>query len=147
MSEMSEEELKVLLNKNGFKATPQRLAICIYILQSKEHPTAEKILSDVKKEHSMVSQATVYKTISLLKKLGLISELSLDYSHSRFDPNQQVHINIICPNCNLISDYESSFVNEFWDNITSEIGGTITGQRFDLYKICKNCQVESDKLA
>jgi len=140
MSDISEHELKILLNKNGLKATPQRIAVCNYILQSKEHPSAEKILSDLRKKDKTISQATVYKTLTLLKKLGLVSELSFDKKHSRFDPNQTIHINIICPQCEKISDFESQSVEDFWANIKLEVGGLITGQRIDVYKICKECQ-------
>ena len=136
---MSEEELITLLRKNGLKATPQRLAICKYVLRSKEHPTAETILDDIKKEHKTVSQATVYKTLTLLKKLGYISELSFDNNHSRFDPNQVAHINIVCPSCGMISDYESKLVQDFLHNIRMEIGEEIISQRFDIYKSCKKC--------
>ena len=125
MSEMSQKELIALLRKNGFKATPQRLAICMYILRSKEHPTAEKILADIREEYKTVSLATVYKTLTLLKKLSLISELSIDNNHSRFDPNQAVHINIVCPSCGMISDYETKLVQDFWHNISLEIGEEI----------------------
>ena len=138
---MSDQELKALLHKHRLKATLQRLAICKYILQSQEHPTADKILSDIRKEYKTISQATVYKTLSLLKKLGLISELSFDNNHSRFDPIQEVHVNIICPNCDSISDYESELVQDFWQNINLEIGERIIGQRFDIYKICERCHV------
>ena len=136
---MSEEELITLLRKNGLKATPQRLAICKYVLRSKEHPTAETILDDIKKEHKTVSQATVYKTLTLLKKLGYISELSFDNNHSRFYPNQVAHINIVFTSCGMISDYESKLVQDFLHNIRMEIGEEIISQRFDIYKSCKKC--------
>jgi Fur family peroxide stress response transcriptional regulator len=140
MSKLNEQELIDLLHIHGFKATPQRLAICKYVLQNKDHPTAEKIYNEVKKTHKTISQATVYKTLTLLKNLGLITELSFENNQSRFDPNLNYHINIICPNCESITDYESELVNEMWLKIKSEIGGNITSQRLDVYKICKNCQ-------
>ena len=139
MSEISEQELIDLLHENELKATPQRLAICRYILRNKDHPTAEKILSEIRKEHKTVSQATVYKTITLLKRLGLISELSFDTNHSRFDPNQEVHINIVCPICHKIFDYESELISDFWKDIKLEIGEGIVGKRFDIYRACKKC--------
>jgi Fur family peroxide stress response transcriptional regulator len=140
MSEIKKEELITLLRKNGLKATPQRLAICEFVLSSKNHPTAETILAEIRKEHRTVSQATVYKTLTLLRNLGLISELSFDNSHSRFDPNQEVHINIVCPSCEMISDHESDLVQDFWQDISLEIGEGIIGKRFDVYKTCNKCQ-------
>lgn len=142
MATLSDPELVELLHKYGLKATPQRLAICKYILQSEEHPTAEKVYKEIKEKYRTIGQATIYKTIALLKEIGLISELNFGNSHSRFDPNQRVHVNIICPDCNSIFDYESELLEKFWQKIVSEVGGESIGQRLDLYKTCKKCSKE-----
>jgi len=140
MSEISDSELITLLKKNGLKATPQRLAICRFVLSSKEHPTADIIFNEVKKIYPSISHATVYKTISLLKNLGLIVELNFHNSHSHFDSNVNLHVNIVCPNCNKIIDYQSKLVDEFYKKLESEVGGKFIGQRFDIYKKCKECK-------
>ncbi|HUT80267.1 MAG TPA: Fur family transcriptional regulator [Candidatus Bathyarchaeia archaeon] len=145
MSDLNDQELINLLRKNDFKATLQRIAICKYILKSKDHPTAEKVYFEIKKEYKTISQATVYKTLALLKSLGLVTELSLYNSHSRFDPNQAIHINIICPNCNSIVDFESNSIDEFWQIIKSEIGNNIIGQRLDILKECDICLKKKQK--
>lgn len=140
MSEISDSELITLFKKNGLKATPQRLAICRLVLSSKEHPTADMVFIEVKKNYPSISHATVYKTISLLKNLGLIVELNFHNCHSRFDSNVSLHVNIVCPNCNKIIDHQSKIVDEFYKKLESEIGGKLIGQRFDIYKICKECK-------
>lgn len=139
MSDISEKKLITLLQENNLKATPQRLAICKLVLSSNEHPTAEMIFKEVKKKYPTISHATVYKTITLLKQLGLIVELNFHNGHSRFDPNLTIHVNIICPLCGKIVDYKSDTVEEFYIKLISEIGKEIAGQRFDIYKKCENC--------
>lgn len=140
MLKRSESEIISLLKMNGLKVTPQRLAICKLVLSSKEHPTAEMIFNEVKKDYPSIGHATVYKTISLLKKLGLIVELSFHNSHSRFDSNVSLHVNIICPNCGKIIDYKSKIVDEFYKKLENEIDGKFISQRFDIYKKCKECR-------
>lgn len=139
MSNLKETQLIELFRTHGLKATPQRLAICNYILESKDHPTAEKIYLKIKKTHKTISIATVYKNLALLKELGLISELNFDNTHSRYDPNQNVHVNIICPKCDNITDYESDILEDFWQKIKSDIGNGFAGQRLEIYKICNTC--------
>ena len=63
------------LRKKGYKATPQRIAICQFALNSRDHPTAQQVYDQVKKIHPTVSLATVYKTLEVLKSLDLIQEL------------------------------------------------------------------------
>lgn len=135
----SDEELVSLLRQNGLKVTPQRLAIFRYLTNNESHPSAETIYEDVKKVLPTISQGTVYKTLSILTDLGVIKELNIGNGHSRYDSNTALHINLICPICNCIKDYQSKEIINFWENISDEIGEGITGQRFDIYKKCEDC--------
>ena len=37
-------------------------------------------------------------------------------------------------------DFESEFIVEFYEKLETEIGGKISGQRFDIYKLCNECK-------
>ena len=69
---MVEQELLKELRSEGFRITPQRVAIIDYILDTKSHPTAEDIHQSIQKSYPMTSLSTVYKTIELLKKKYVI---------------------------------------------------------------------------
>ena len=140
MHRISDEEIIKLLKEKRFKVTPQRLAICKYVLESHDHPSAEQVYAETKKKHPTISLATVYKTLGLLESLGLISELRFDENHSRYDPKVTLHINIICPKCLEVHDFESNTLNESWKRIISDIEGEILGQRIDVYKFCNKCE-------
>ena len=74
------------LRSKGYKATPQRIAVCRIALSSREHPSVQKIYREVRKTHSTVSLATVYKTLNILKESGLVQELNFSQGQKRFDP-------------------------------------------------------------
>lgn len=135
----SDEDLISLLHTKGLKVTPQRLAIFRYVANNENHPSADMIFADIKEELPTISQGTVYKTLSVLADLGVISELKIKNGHSHYDSNSTVHINIICPVCHDITDYQSKEIINFWENISDNIGGEIIGQRFDIYKKCEDC--------
>ncbi len=59
-----------VLKENGFRLTPQRIAIVEILANSSEHPGVEQIHREVMKKFSTTSLATVYKTVSLLKDAG-----------------------------------------------------------------------------
>ncbi|MCL7395144.1 MAG: transcriptional repressor [Thaumarchaeota archaeon] len=63
------------LRKKGYKATPQRIAICKVALQMSTHPTTKEIYKKIKEEYPTISLATVYQTLKLLKELNLVQEL------------------------------------------------------------------------
>jgi Fur family peroxide stress response transcriptional regulator len=96
------EQLIAKFHEKGFKVTPQRLAICEFVLSSKEHPTTDQVYQEVKKKYPTLSLATVYQTLHLLTEIGLLQELKLSDQVSRYDPDTSLHINIICKNCGRI---------------------------------------------
>ena len=57
-----------ILREDGFRITPQRTAIVEYVLNTEDHPSAEKVYRNVKKKYPMVSLSTVYKTLDLLQQ-------------------------------------------------------------------------------
>jgi Fur family peroxide stress response transcriptional regulator len=136
---MDDQQLITKLHSKGYKVTPQRLAICKLLLSSKDHPSADQIYQEVKKQHPTISLATVYFTLDLLKDLGLVQELGFSDRSSRYDPNISPHINIICPKCGKIYDYEAANVKKLWSKIVAEMSFTPLRQRLDIYIFCDKC--------
>ena len=140
MSNRSEREIIKILKDNNLKATPQRIAICKIVLSSVNHPTVEQVFDIVKENHPTISLATVYKTLSMLFVIGKVDELRFNGNHTRYDPKTSLHINIVCPECMRIHDYESDTLNSHWKEIVSNIEGEILGQRLDVYRLCEKCK-------
>lgn len=137
---MEIEQLRSFFNKKALKATPQRLEIGKWMLSSKEHPTADQIYQKVKVKFPTISLTTVYQVLHLLETLGLLQELKFAERTSRYDPNTNPHINVICKECGIISDYESEEVNKMWRYIIEDIGEKVDSQRIDLYIKCEKCK-------
>ncbi|HLE74553.1 MAG TPA: Fur family transcriptional regulator [Candidatus Bathyarchaeia archaeon] len=142
---MDEQQLITKLRSKGYKITPQRLAICKLVLSSKDHPTADQIYEEAKKTHPAISLATVYFTLDLLRSLGLLQELGFRDRSSRYDPNTSPHINIICPKCGKICDYEAKSVKKMWSQIVAEMGFKPLRQRLDVYNLCNACSKKWNK--
>lgn len=138
---MDTEQIIAKLHEKGFKATPQRLAICEYVLSSKDHPTAEMVYVEVNKKYPTISLATVYQTLRLLTQNGLLQELKMNDGTSKYDPKTSPHINIICSNCGMIEDYESEDMKKLWSKIVDGLGFEPLGQRMDVYKHCDQCSI------
>jgi Fur family peroxide stress response transcriptional regulator len=129
-------------HEKGYKATPQRLAICEYVLSSKDHPTTDMVYLEVKRKHPTLSLATVYQTLHLLTDMGLLQELELNDRISRYDPKTSPHINIICKNCGVVEDYEAEDVDKLWSKIVDGLGFEPVGQRLDVYRYCDSCRAQ-----
>jgi Fur family peroxide stress response transcriptional regulator len=136
---MDDQQLITKLHSKGYKVTPQRLAICKLLFSSKDHPSADQIYQEVKKQYPTISLATIYFTLDLLKDLGLLQELGFSDRSSRYDPNTSPHINVICPKCGKIYDYEAASVKKLWSQIVAEMSFTPLRQRLDVYIFCDKC--------
>ena len=132
------------LRRKGYKATPQRIAICSFALQSHDHPTAQQIYNQVQKDHPTVSLATIYKTLQVLQELNLVQEMGCLEGQARFDPLMSPHINLICSQCGEIRD----LVDQEAQNVVmqvSTVGNFLAlGQRIDIYGICNKCGRKSE---
>ena len=137
---MNREQFVKLLRKNGYKVTPQRLAIFKLILSSKEHPTAEEIHNEVIKKFPSMSLSTVYQVLHLLQDLGQIVELKSLGQSLRFETNTTPHLNLICPICGKIKDYSSDTIVSFWSKLENEFDFESLSQRIDVYRYCDVCK-------
>ena len=134
------QEIIKTLRKNGYKVTAQRLSICKFILSRKDHPTTEQIYQGLSNEYPTISLGTIYKTLHLLKELGLVQELGFNEGSIRYDPDMELHINMVCSKCEKIYDYKNEKVKELWNHIISELGFKPKGQRIDIYYECDDCK-------
>lgn len=136
---MENQRVMARLREKGFRITPQRLAICEFVLSSREHPTVEQVYHVVRKKHPALSLATVYQTLHLLTEMGLLQELGFS-GVSRYDPTDAPHVNIVCKGCGKITDHESEGVKSFLSQVASELGRKPIGQRLELYVYCNKCR-------
>src|SRR3972149_9282920 len=95
------EKLIAKYRKEGFKLTPQRLAILKFLEGNTSHPSAMDIYSEVKDAYPTLSFATVYNTLQALRNKGEILEITINPQKTHYDPNSKPHHHIICIKCNF----------------------------------------------
>jgi Fur family transcriptional regulator, peroxide stress response regulator len=97
-------ELMTALKKRDYRLTPQRVELIHLIAASEDHPSAAQLYAKTTTHFPTMSQATVYKTLALLKEIGQVLEINLrDDSH--YDGNRpSPHPHLICTKCNQIVD-------------------------------------------
>ena len=137
---MDDQELIDLFRKSGFKVTAQRLAVGKNLLSREDHPSAEQIYQSLKKEYPTISLGTIYKTVHLLKELGLIQELGFHEGSIRYDSHRDLHINTVCTTCGKINDHHPKNFQSLWNKILSQLDFEPTGQRIDVYYGCSECK-------
>lgn len=140
---LTKQQIRELCKAKGLKVTPQRCAIYTMLTARTDHPTAEDIYRTVKRAYPMISQNTVYYTLSALKEAGLISEVNVGHEHARFDANMDRHHHLVCVSCQEINDLYDETLDRL--SMSTEKGRqyTILGHRVEFYGYCKRCQEKS----
>ncbi len=95
-----------VLREHGYKVTPQRLAVYEVIDQNKTHPNAEAIYKELQPQYPSMSLATVYKTMEIFAKIGIVQVLQCDEESHRYDFNTSPHAHIRCSICNRVDDID-----------------------------------------
>jgi Fur family peroxide stress response transcriptional regulator len=135
-------QLIAALKERQFRLTPQRVELVRLIATSEGHPSAAQIYARVKVQFPTMSQATVYKTLALLKEMGQVLEIDLrDDSH--YDGNRpQPHPHLICTICNKIIDGELTLDEASLRSLEQATGYRILRPQIALYGLCPDCKQE-----
>ena len=88
-------DLARLLKARGIRPSSQRLMVARYILYAEEHPSADKVWTEVRKALPGISRATVYNTLNLLVSKGLLRRYAVGLSGVVFDANVRDHHHFI----------------------------------------------------
>ena len=128
------EKMVSRLTDAGIKPSLQRIKVLEYFHDHENHPTADQIFQDLKKEVPTLSKATVYNTLSLFVEKGLISPTMADRVHSRYDLTDKDHGHFVCTSCQEIYDFPYQP-----DTHRSLKGFKIESQELIIKGICERC--------
>ena len=128
------------LRQGGVRVTPQRLAIAEAVLNSSDHPTVQQIHERVQQHFPSMTLATVYSTLGVLSKSGLIQELPFA-KQSRYESNVLPHVNLVCIGCGNVTDADdgSEIIVRLREQVASETGFQAMWQRIDFHGWCPAC--------
>ena len=133
------------LKDQGFRLTPQRMAVVKILASNEEHLSAEKIYRLVKAELPFTSLATIYKTVALLKRLGEVMELGFVDDSNRYDGSRPYpHPHLICMRCRKILDPDIPGLSELPKELTRKTGYHILNHRLDFFGLCPECQKKEE---
>ncbi len=89
------QSLIAILRQHGIHPTPQRLAVARVVLTRESHPSAEEAWARVRRKCPTISRATVYNTLNLFVKKGLLRQQVLKEGMAVFDAEVHPHHHFI----------------------------------------------------
>jgi Fur family iron response transcriptional regulator len=92
---VARSEDTALLREHGINPSAQRVAVADYVLHTGDHPSADEVLTRVRRRFPHISRATVYNTLNLFVEVGLLRQLVLNEGRVVFDPKTEDHHHFI----------------------------------------------------
>ncbi len=134
-------EIAGKLGERGYRLTPQRLMILAAIEDSDDHISAEEIYSQVVAKYPYVNISTVYRTLELLKGLGLVTETDFGEGRVRYHPSgKDHHHHLICQECGAIIDLDESVLASMKDVLLQEHGFVADLKHLAIFGRCMKCK-------
>jgi Fur family transcriptional regulator, ferric uptake regulator len=139
------------LGSRGIRLTRQRRVLLQVMETARRHLDAGEILDRAQKIDSNITRVTVYRTIDLLKRHGLIDEL--DLLHLRGDRHfyeshgPRDHIHVACLRCGKVREVESELYEELKQQIARDCGIDITVSRTEIGGVCTECRKQEKQRA
>lgn len=108
---MEKREVVRLLKEKSIGLTVPRIEIAHFLLQQPQHLSADEILERVNAKYHRVSKATIYNTLNLFVKEGLINEVLVDSGRVLYDSNTKPHHHFYDPETGELIDIDQEMVS------------------------------------
>jgi len=131
------------LQERGVRLTAQRRVLIEEIQNAEQHLDAALLFERARKRDARVDRATVYRTLGLLKRMGLIDELDLMHlngeKHYYEARTSKDHLHLACFRCGGIQELTSEHYERLKDEIRRRLGFDIDVIRLEAGGRCRSC--------
>ncbi|MBA7558577.1 Ferric uptake regulation protein [subsurface metagenome] len=128
------------LSELGYRLTPQRIMVLSAIEDSDDHISAEEIYAQIVAKYPQVNISTVYRTLELLKRLGLVTETDLGGGRVRYHSAEKGHHHhLVCQECGAIIDLDESVMSSLKDTLLREYKFIADLRHLAIFGRCVDC--------
>jgi len=115
--------------------------LILQVLQeSDRHLDAEAVHDRVRQRDPEISLATVYRTLALLKEMGLVNAPSLGAERSRYESaGSTPHYHFTCLNCGRVMEFDSPLIGQLSDELSQAHGVSVVGTQLHVVGYCASC--------
>lgn len=130
------------LREHNLPVTAQRLAIAEVLLETDSHLSAEEIAQAASRGGRDVGTATVYRTIDLLVKSGLVVERDFGEGFRRFEAARDAphHEHLVCTQCGRVEEFRDERLERMTTIVAESRGFARQQHRLVIHGICGDCQ-------
>ena len=128
------------LRSEGYRMTPQRLSVLDIVANRPGHIGADEVWNLAKEQHPYVDLATIYRTLQLLKRLGVVTEVVIGNKlHFELADHQTRHNHMVCSECYSVQTLSPAYLAEFSQRLQGEFGFTPDLDNITIGGVCSIC--------
>jgi Fur family ferric uptake transcriptional regulator len=144
---------KLLQNftEKGLRLTAPRKAVISVLSKDVSHPTVEEIYLQVHKKYPSIGMMTVYRTLDLLVKWGIIHKFDFSEGKARYELTEHPeglghHHHLICQQCKKIINYtdfideEAKLFQKLEKRLERKYKFHVENHIIEFYGICDECR-------
>lgn len=117
----------------------QREEIKEFLMDRKDHPTADVIYTNLRMQDPNISLGTVYRNLNLLAEIGEIQKLRVGDGVDHFDADTSEHNHFVCQRCGRVMDLEMDSIRSILETASARFPGQIDGYNAYFYGTCEEC--------
>lgn len=141
---MSTEEqiFRRYLHSQGLKFTPQRKLIMEQVFTTHDHFEADDLVSAFGKKGGKLSRATIYRTLPLLVKSGLIREVQFGENHAHYEHTlgHKHHDHLICVQCGKVVEFFDESIEQLQNDVCEKHGFQVQAHNLEIKGYCSQCR-------
>lgn len=130
------------LDDHGLPVTHQRLAVADAVFQAADHLSADEVARRVAQRGEPVGTATVYRTLDLLVRAGLVREHDFGEGFRRYEPMAPggAHEHCVCTACGRVMEFSNDRLERMIALLAEEVAFRPHHHRLEVYGLCRTCQ-------
>ena len=135
------EHLQDALRSAGRRLTSQRRLILQVLEESSGHLDADALYDQVRARDPDVSLATVYRTLALLREIGMVEEHRLGEDHGHYEAvRQEPHYHFTCLRCGKVIEFDTPLVAQIEQALREQEGVQVTSTYLHVSGYCALCR-------
>jgi len=135
------------LSGQGLKLTHERTALLREIFSAHYHFEADELLFKMKEKKVKISRATIYRTLELLVKSGMVRRVHLgeDHYHYEYITGNSHHDHLVCTTCGAVIEFHDPLLEERQREICARKKFTPTYHNLQILGVCDNCRRKGEQ--
>ncbi|WP_033436527.1 Fur family transcriptional regulator [Saccharothrix sp. NRRL B-16314] len=134
--------LRKTLHDRGMRMTPQRQLV-LDAVRELGHATPEQICQRVQVIAPTVNITTVYRTLDLLERLGLIRHTHLGHGAPNYSADEHEHVHLVCHRCGRMDEVPCELLTPLGGTLRAEFGFELDASHLALSGTCRECVSQS----